>query len=114
VAVDGVGHCAGAPLHRWAAAVARAGLATPLLSLEANFDYSRAAPHLEAASFVGFIRDRYGIAALRMIWEHGLAAAERATGTPVAAVEAAWRAEVSRHGGPESAGLDPRGRVSCE
>jgi hypothetical protein len=114
VAVYGVGGCAGAPLHAWALAVRKAGISTPLDTLEIRFDFSKAAPHLEAASFVDFLRDRYGQAAVRALWTDGLAGAAEATRQSAALLETEWRAHVTAAEPALAAGLDPRGRVRCE
>ena len=114
VAVYGVGGCAGAPLHAWALAVRNAGISTPLDTLEVRFDFSKAAPHLEAASFVHFLRERYGHAAVRALWADGLAGAAEATQQSAAVLEAEWRALVTEVEPAAAAILDPRGRVRCE
>ena len=114
VAMYAVGHCAGLRLHRWAAALAMNGELVPFRMLERRFDFSQAAPHLQAGSFVTFVRERYGLTALRTLWTGGLAAAERATGASPAALEAAWRAEVRGYAGPASAAINPRRLIACE
>lgn len=113
-AVYAVGGCAGAPLHAWAHAVAKAGLSTTLRELEARFDFSRAAPHLEAGSFVQFLRERYGMPGVRALWTDGLTGAAAKAGMTVDSLEAAWHNVVSRAGGAQASTLDPRGRVRCE
>jgi hypothetical protein len=90
VAVYAVGHCADIPLHSWAAAIQRTGDATSLEMLERGFDFARAAPHLMAGSFVAFVAEAHGIAAVRTLWREGLTSAERATGVSAAALESAW------------------------
>lgn len=109
-----VAGCAGAPLHEWALAVRDAGISTPLSTLEARFDFSKAAPHLEAGSFVAFLEDRYGLAAVRGLWTSGLTGAARATGASSAALEAQWRDRVTQADHTVAAGLDPGDRVRCE
>jgi hypothetical protein len=113
VAVFAVGHCAGIPLHRWAAAILRSGDAHSLEALEREFDFSRAAPHLLAGSFITFLAEAHGLEAVRILWRDGLASARRATGASVAVLEAMWHAKLRGvdvlHDMPEF-----RGRVRCE
>jgi hypothetical protein len=114
VAVYAVAGCAGAPLHAWALAVRNAGISTPLSAQEARFDFSMAAPHLEAGSFVYFLRERNGLAAVRALWSRGLAGAARVTGDSAASLEARWRDRVREADPAVAAILEPRGRVRCE
>ncbi len=113
VAVYAVGHCAGIPLHQWAAAIQRAGEPASLDLLQREFDFRLAAPHLLAGSFVTFVVDRYGIEAVRLLWHRGLESAQRALDANGIDLEAEWHAtlrdtEISQ-GMP-----DFRGRVRCE
>lgn len=113
VAVYAVGHCAGIPLHQWAAAIQRAGEPVSLVLLQLEFDFTRAAPHLLAGSFVTFVVDRYGIEAVKMLWQRGLESTQRALDANGIDLEAEWHAtlrdtEVSQ-GMP-----DFGGRVRCE
>jgi hypothetical protein len=113
VAVFAVGHCAGLPLHAWAAGAERQGLLRPLAELEAGFDYARAAPHLQAGSFVEFVAERFGMPALRELWRGGLAAAAPATALDAGALERAWLRTI--HGQDTGVPVpDLTGRVSCE
>lgn len=114
VAVFSVGHCAGHSLHDWANAAARDGDSLSIRSL-VPFDFSRAAPHLIAGSFVQHVAERHGIGAVRAMWRHGLAAAEGATGMSADALEESWREELRtrRRTGTHHA-LDVAGIVRCE
>lgn len=71
VAVYSVGGCAGRDLHEWAAALNATGKLVPLRDLE-PFDFSQAAPHLEAASFVQYVPEAHGIEAVKSLWRGGL------------------------------------------
>jgi hypothetical protein len=113
VAVYAVGGCAGRGLHEWAASLAADGLLVPLGELE-PFDFTKAAPHLEAGSFVAYVAETYGVEAVRALWSGGLGAAEAATGESAAALEASWRAHVGRGALPAGERLDASGRVRCE
>jgi hypothetical protein len=113
VAVFAAGHCAGIPLHRWAAAILRSGDDSSLGALEREFDFSRSVPHLLAGSFITFLAEDYGLEAVQILWRDGLASAQRATGANAAAPEAKWHAELRRVDVP----LDMpefRGRLRCE
>jgi hypothetical protein len=113
VAVFAVGHCAGSPLHQWAAAIQRAGEPVSLGPLQRGFDFTRAAPHLLAGSFVTFVAERHGIEAVRTLWQHGLDATERAIGAGAAGLEAEWHALLLDLDVPLDM-PDFRGRVRCE
>lgn len=113
VAVYAAVQCAGIPLHTWAAAVHRSGDAEPLRVLEHEFDFSRAAPHLLAGSFVLFVAEVHGIAAVRVLWRGGLGSAEQATGKSPAALERAWFEQLQSVLLPSDM-PDHKGRVRCE
>lgn len=113
VAVYAVGGCAGHGLHEWAASMAADGLLVPLRALE-PFDFTKAAPHLEAGSLVQYVAETHGIEAVRTLWAGGLGAAEAATGQSAEALEASWRAHLSRVALPSTGRLDASGRVRCE
>jgi hypothetical protein len=111
--VFAVGHCAGIPLHQWAAAILGSGEPASLDHLRREFDFARAVPHLLAGSFVTFVAERHGIQAVKALWQRGHDSAEEATGATAAALEAAWHAELRRINIPQDM-PDFRGRVQCE
>lgn len=113
VAVYAVGHCAGIPLHQWAAAIQRAGEPASLGLVQREFDFTRAAPHLLAGSFVTFVADRYGIEAVKMLWHRGLESAQRALDANGIDLEAEWHATLRDTEITQSI-PDFRGRVRCE
>jgi hypothetical protein len=115
VAVFAVGHCAGRPLHQWAAALEVAGMLVPISALEQAFDFTRAAPHLQAGSFITFVAERFGPRAVQALWNGGLRAASAATSLDAPALEAGWRAQLRRQRALAPAGgLDVKGNVRCE
>jgi hypothetical protein len=113
VAVYAAGHCAGIPLHQWAAAIQRAGDPASLDVLAREFDFARAAPHLLAGSFITFVAEAHGIAAVKTLWRIGLASTEQATGVSAASLQGAWHDQLSRIDVPRDM-PDFRGRVRCE
>jgi hypothetical protein len=113
VALFAVGHCAGRPLHQWAAAIQRAGESVSLDPLLRNFDFSRAAPHLLAGSFVTFVADRHGIEAVKALWRRGAESAQAFTSENLAELEAVWHEELGRTPVPHDMPAF-RGRVRCE
>jgi hypothetical protein len=113
VALFAVGHCAGRPLHQWAAAIQRAGEPVSLDLLLRNFDFSQAAPHLLAGSFVTFVADRHGIEAVKALWRRGVESAQGSSAADLAELEAAWHEELGRTPVPEDM-PEYRGRVQCE
>jgi hypothetical protein len=54
-----------------------------------EFDFARAAPHLLAGSFITFLAEAHGIAAVKTLWREGLASAGQATGASAASLP--WR-----------------------
>lgn len=112
-AVYAVGACAGRGLHEWAASLDADGLLVPLRELE-PFDFARAAPHLQAGSFVAYVAEAHGLAAVRTLWSGGLGAAEEATGQGAEALEASWRAHIGRTVLAAGERPDASGRVRCE
>jgi hypothetical protein len=113
VALFAVGHCAGRPLHQWAAAIQRAGEPVSLDPLLRTFDISKAAPHLLAGSFATFVADRHGIEAVKALWRGGAESALDSTSASLAKLEAVWHEELDRTPVPEDM-PDFRGRVRCE
>jgi hypothetical protein len=113
VAVFAVGHCAGIALHRWAAAIQRAGEPVTLGHLQSSFDFTRAAPHLLAGSFITFLAERHGIEAVRALWQHGLASAQHTLGVSGSELEAAWHTALREIDIPQNM-PEFRGRVRCE
>jgi hypothetical protein len=113
VAVFAVGHCAGIPLHQWASAIQRGGEPASILPMQREFDFTRAAPHLLAGSFVTFVADRYGLDAVRTAWRHGLEAMARSLGSSPEALDASWQADLRETDLPPNM-PDFSGRVRCE
>jgi hypothetical protein len=52
--------------------------------------------YLQGASVVGYIREVFGIGAVRSVWQGGAAALPVATGMDLEALEREWRTFVSR------------------
>jgi hypothetical protein len=113
VAVYAVGHCAGIPLHQWAAAFQRAGEPASLGLLQREFDFTRAAPHLLAGSFVTFVVDRYGLDTVRIMWQRGLESTQRVLDANGIDLEADWQATL-RDTEISQSMPELHGRVRCE
>jgi hypothetical protein len=113
-AVFAVGGCTGLSLHNWAASLAASGMLPPLADLEKNFDYARAAPHLEAGSFMLYLSEEFGIDSVRKLFLHGLAGLYEATGRQPDALEAMWRARLAEQPGSAIDATTLRGRIACE
>jgi hypothetical protein len=114
VAVFAVGHCAGRSLHDWAAAAASQGEPMSLAALQ-QFDFTRAAPHLVAGSFVQHVAETHGIGAVRTLWQEGLAGAQSATGVSTEALEASWLDRIRNLPGAEARQhMNVKGRVRCD
>lgn len=115
VAVYAVGHCVGRSLHDWAASAAAQGEDLDVAAYGDAFDFSKAAPHLIAGSFIEYVAQTHGIDAVRALWRSGLDAAEASTGMSADRLQALWREHVL---GPSSeagaSDLNLQGRVPCE
>lgn len=90
VAVYASGDCAGEDLYAWAAKLALENELTDFTELERELDFSKAAPHLQAGSFVKYIMEKYGVRSFRLLWENGLSASSDATGLETDALLENW------------------------
>jgi hypothetical protein len=91
------GECADAGIQPLAAALLETGEAVPLSRLIHHFfEVGEVGAYLQSASVVGYIREMFGIAALRAIWREGPAAIPVVTGKDLLALELDWRDFVSR------------------
>jgi len=107
------GECAGADVHSLAAALVETGEAVPLHRLIHGFwEGDEVSAYLQAASVVGYIREVYGIGAVRAIWQDGPAGFPAAAGDAVAGLEREWLAFVSRLQ-PATAALEAVRRGGC-
>lgn len=114
VAVFAAGHCAGRSLHVWAAAASAQGESMSIASLEQAFDFTRAAPHMVAGSFVQHVAEEYGISAVHSLWRVGLRGIEPAIGQGADGVQAAWLERVRGLADEVDEGMDATRRVGCE
>jgi hypothetical protein len=90
------GRCGPFSLHQLAAALADEGRLVPLDTL-LTYTYDNTNDvviYAESASFLAFVHERYGRAALRQLWQQSLAPTAANLGTTPATLEAAWRAKV--------------------
>ena len=70
----------------------RTGRILPLAALERSFESSPdEIAYLESASIAQFVARRFGVAALREIWQNGLSSLPRATGMSIEGFEREWR-----------------------
>lgn len=84
--------CRGRDFHAVAATLADEGRLASLRVLVEDFaSVSDIVSYLEGASLVQFVRERYGMEAVRALWARGLAEGTRRFGTTPGALEAAWR-----------------------
>lgn len=90
VAVYAAGDCSGHSLHIWAAGIDWNQKSRSLRYLEENWDFTKAAPHLQAGSFVKYVIEKYGSKAFIEIWEKGMGASLEATGKTAEALEQDW------------------------
>jgi len=91
------GECAGAGIHSLASALAESGSADPLHRLIHEFrQLDEVSAYLQSASVVGYIREVFGIEALRSIWQHGPVVLPVVTGMSLDELERGWRAFLSQ------------------
>ena len=91
------GRCGPFSLDQLAAALADEGRLVPLDTL-LQYTYANTDDvviYAESASFLAFVQERYGPAALRQIWQQSLAPTAANLGTTPATLEAAWRARLA-------------------
>ena len=89
----------GVPLHPVARGLLDRGKLIPLKDLVAE-GWHKKYPDLdtypELGSFVKFVYEKYGLPAVRTLWQHGASGAGAAFGKPLSEVEAEWRLELAR------------------
>ncbi|HEU4681411.1 MAG TPA: hypothetical protein VFS51_06670 [Gemmatimonadales bacterium] len=91
------GRCGPFSLHQLAAALADEGRLVPLDTLM-GYTYANTNDvviYAESASFLTFVHERYGPAALRQLWQQSLTPTAAHLGTTPAILEAAWRARLA-------------------
>lgn len=90
------GECAGVGVHSLAAALTESGSAEPLHRLIHDFGkLDEVNAYLQGASVVGYMREMFGIGAVRSIWQDGPAALPDVMNMDIASLERDWRAFVS-------------------
>ncbi len=111
------GDCSGLSLHMWAVAIDLKQQSKGLKYLKENWDFTKAAPHLEAGSFVKYVVEKYGTKAFAKIWKKGMGASLEATGKNPEALEKDWLEFIrSPQFVKEAKEINPdfSGRVQCE
>jgi hypothetical protein len=91
------GRCGPFNLHQLAAALADEGRLVPLDTL-LEYTYANTDDvviYAESASFLRFVHERYGAAALQQLWQKSLAPTADHLGTTAARLEAGWRARLA-------------------
>ncbi len=90
------GDCAGAKIHPLSAALIDTGSAVSLNHLIYNFwEVDEISAYLQSASVVGYIRETYGVGAVRRIWQGGPEAISAAMGMEINQLESDWLRFVS-------------------
>jgi hypothetical protein len=113
LATYAAGECGGADIHNLASALVENGAAVPLRSLINDFrEIDEVTAYLQAASIIGYIRERFGIAAVRSIWRGSSAVLPDVTGMDFNAFESTWREFVS-HFPPASDALEAVHNGGC-
>ena len=115
VAVYAAGDCAGEDLHAWAAKLALENKLIDFTELDQNFGFSKAAPHLQAGSFVKYIMEKYGVRSFRMLWEEGLSASSEATGLEMDSLLENWTSHIMQNEFKAAAQfLNLEEKIKCE
>lgn len=115
VAVYAAGDCKGEDLHAWAAKLTLENKLQDFSHLEQDLDFSSAAAHLQAGSFVKYVMEKYGVRSFRLIWEEGLSASSEATGLEMDALLDQWTGHIMQKEFTAAAQfLDLDTKISCE
>lgn len=86
------GPCSGYPIDQIVAYLDRKDELIPLDSLARKFrSYNDLVAYLQAGSFVGYVRETYGLPAVRGLWERGFEQFQPILGRTPAALDAEWR-----------------------
>ncbi|HEX7240044.1 MAG TPA: hypothetical protein VF263_07245 [Longimicrobiaceae bacterium] len=116
VATYAAGHCRGHGFHDLAAALRRDGKWVSLEELDERFGgVDDLASYLLGASLVGYVRERWGMAAVRGLWTRGLGRSGEVVGMDREALEAGWKRHLDREASPVPAGWEAAVRArGCE
>ena len=91
MAVLSSGSCRNENFHTWAAYLDRTKKITPIEDLELKpFDFSKVEPHLQAASLLYFIEERFGLEVLKETWKKGLIKWGKENAMNIIQIEEAW------------------------
>lgn len=114
-AVYAAGVCEGSSIDAWALAFKNENMLLSLNELATDFDFSQAAPHLQAGSLVNFIVDRYGTNSIEILWNSNLDSMEETIGINPVQLEKEWLAHISSPKIEKQAqNLKIKKRLSCE
>lgn len=89
----------GSPLHLVAKVLLNRGELLPITDLLDN-NWTKKYPDLvtypELGSFVKFLYEKYGLEAMKSLWQHGAKEADSVFGKNISTLEMEWRAELSK------------------
>lgn len=89
------GPCSGYAIDEIVAYLDRRGELIPLDSLAPKFrTYNDLIAYLQAGSFFGYVREKYGLSQVRALWDHGFDQLEATLGKTPAAIDTEWRAHL--------------------
>lgn len=91
IAVFASRNCAGYDLHTLAHTISKQNKIVSFKNLTDTFDFRALEPSFQSASFVLFIYNNYGVAALKRIWQNGLQDAHNIIGMSGIELEKKWR-----------------------
>jgi hypothetical protein len=92
VATYAGGPCSGYNIDEIVAYLDRQKELIPLDSLALGFrSYNDLVAYLQAGSFIGYLREAYGLPSIRALWERGFEGFEAVLGKAPATVDAEWR-----------------------
>jgi len=114
IAVFASRNCAGYDLHSLAHAIRKQNKIVSFKSLTDTFDFRSLEPSLQSASFVLFIYDTYGVAALKKFWQNGLQDANNIISISATELEKKWREYIDQEKYEADINWDKIKRSGCE
>jgi hypothetical protein len=115
VATYAGGPCSGYNIDEIVAYLDRQGELIPLDSLALNFrSFNDLVAYLQAGSFIGYLRETYGLQPIRALWERGFDGFEIILGKAPAAADAEWRSHLRAKYPEPKVDWAPLNKAGCQ